>query len=97
MSAYWADRGPGDWHLTPARDARAIVEAVASLSEVFRRMVTGLGPAFDNLFAMVYEVACSLYKEEFGRLPGSERTSRLRKKRRTMVLRWYAAYFFEGL
>lgn len=34
-------------------------------------------------------IACDEYLAEFGRLPGSERTSRLRKKRRDKVLRWF--------
>lgn len=37
-----------------------------------------------------YAIALAAYKRQVGRLPGSERTSRLRKKRRDAVLRWAA-------
>ncbi len=40
--------------------------------------------------AAAYDAACRLYLQYHRRLPGSDRTKRLRKKRRAKVLRWYA-------
>lgn len=41
--------------------------------------------AFNALEAHIMEV----YRQEVGRLPGSDRTARLRKKRRTRVWQWW--------
>ena len=40
-------------------------------------------------FKACYKRACLRYRDLIGRLPGSERTARLRKKRMTRVLNWY--------
>lgn len=37
----------------------------------------------------IFSAACEAYLAEFGRLPGSARTSRLRKKRNSRILDWY--------
>lgn len=72
----------------------------AEMQIVYRRQFvddTFLTPMFvlieriaQNWSATAYAFACDEYLAEFGRLPGSERTSRLRKKRRDRVLRWFA-------
>lgn len=42
-----------------------------------------------NKFGLAYcEIARANYRAENGKLPGSDRTKRLRKKRRTKVLEW---------
>lgn len=41
---------------------------------------------FGNYF---YKMAESLYKKQHGKLPGSNRTKRLRKKRKKIVLSWF--------
>lgn len=43
----------------------------------------------------LWAAACSEYLKAHGRLPGSNRTSRLRKKRRDEVCRWYARQLYE--
>jgi hypothetical protein len=40
----------------------------------------------------IYDCAEYAYLQHHRRLPGSERTARLRKKRRTEVLRWYSRH-----
>lgn len=45
----------------------------------------------DSLSSESFAAASSEYLREFGHLPGSNRTSRLRKKRRAIVMRWYYA------
>lgn len=45
----------------------------------------------------IYGVASRAYLNHHARLPGSERTSRLRKKRRTRVLRWYFDVYIRGV
>lgn len=52
------------------------------------RVATGL-----RLFVEAYlDLAAKAYLRTHRRLPGSERTARLRKKRRVMLLRWFLRY-----
>ncbi|WP_254512880.1 hypothetical protein [Anatilimnocola floriformis] len=66
---------------------RAIMAAAFAssvrLRELFYRQVV-----LDFLNA-TYTLASEAYRLQVGRLPGSERTARLRKKRRSKVLDWY--------
>ena len=48
--------------------------------------------AFGETYMCVLERA---YKKEFGKLPASMRTKRLRKKRRTIVLKWFSSILNE--
>jgi hypothetical protein len=45
----------------------------------------------------LYANAKVIYLEHNGKLPGSERTARLRKKRMMMVMRWYHHEFLAKL
>lgn len=46
-----------------------------------------------RLFAEAYvDLAAKAYLRTHRRLPGSERTARLRKKRRVVLLRWFLRY-----
>lgn len=47
--------------------------------------------ALTALSDSIYRTACNEYRKEFGKLPGSERTRRLRKKRRKIVIDWFMA------
>lgn len=64
---------------------------LVEMSEYFQRMSYVLSEF--NL--QMYIVAEVTYLQYHKRLPGSNRTTRLRKKRRNSVLNWYAA-FLEG-
>jgi hypothetical protein len=68
----------------------------AAMREIFRPAIVVLHKAFVQFSDAFYAAACLLYREQVGRLPGSERTSRLRKKRRDRVLDWYLNTFLPG-
>ena len=61
--------------------------AVHTLTMAF----TTSADAFAALSESLYSIAKVEYRREVGRLPGSERTARLRKKRRDMVMDWWLA------
>lgn len=66
---------------------------VSAMHTVFEAVVGQLG-----LFVgSIYGVASQAYLNHHARLPGSERTSRLRKKRRTRVLSWYFDVYIRGV
>lgn len=46
---------------------------------------------FDVASDVFWDVACKFYLERHRRLPGSQRTARLRKKRRAVVMAWFEA------
>lgn len=64
----------------------------ASAARLVSVAIRDLGTTLRALIAVTYQQACRAYRKENGRLPGSDRTARLRKKRRTIVLRWYVAH-----
>jgi hypothetical protein len=69
---------------------RSSVERLAVvIRHATARVATGL-----RLFveASYLDMAAKAYLRTHRRLPGSERTARLRKKRRVMLLRWFLRY-----
>jgi len=69
--------------------ARSVGERMAVvMRHATARVVTGL-----RLFVEAYlDLAAKAYLRTHRRLPGSERTVRLRKKRRVVLLRWFLRY-----
>lgn len=67
-----------------SRIAVAAREGMAALEYEFRPSLLALGAA-------LYAAAEHEYRRVHGRLPGSTRTARLRKKRRDEVMRWFSA------
>lgn len=65
--------------------ARGIRQAGIVLAAVARPVAFAVRELADT----VYDGIERAYLEEHGSLPGSERTRRLRKKRRDAVLRWW--------
>lgn len=73
-------------------------DAADNVREGFTRMAAAMLPAmlavkaaFDQFGDRYYAYACWVYLRQHQRLPGSDRTARLRKKRRDAVLRWFEA------
>jgi hypothetical protein len=60
--------------------ARLLTENLDRIGQAARLAAKSIGEAW-------YQLCCSTYREHFGPLPGSERTSRLRKKRRKLVVK----------
>lgn len=72
-------------------------EALQSLGQVFARVSEQL-QALRELNVLIrgkpieYDVALAMYRHFHKRLPGSNRTARLRKKRTTVIMNWYRRY-----
>lgn len=66
------------------------------MREYFRPAVLSLHKIMVQTSDAFFAAASLLYREQVGRLPGSERTSRLRKKRRNRVLDWYLNTYLPG-
>lgn len=64
---------------------REVRQGIAAALPAFQRA----SDAIRRLDAALYRAALDAYRREEGDPPGSERTSRLRKKRRDAVLRWF--------
>ena len=62
-------------------DMARVTEALQRIGAAFRSAGEVMGKAWMKFVA-------DLYKSEVGRLPGSQRTARLRKKRQDVLLRW---------
>lgn len=77
----WISQIPRRMHESAQRFRRAETEAAL--------LVAALETAFATATRAWYVATEQAYLEAHGTLPGSERTKRLRKKRRTMVLRWW--------
>ena len=65
----------------------AFADSIASIGRELERMRNSMADA-------MYAAATDAYRCEFGRLPGSDRTARLRKKRRKIVLQWFLQQSF---
>lgn len=78
-----------------APELKALGDAInRSLKEIAERFAVAFLPfaeALKKFGEAFYTAACSEYLRSHSRLPGSDRTSRLRKKRRKVVLDWFAA------
>jgi hypothetical protein len=59
----------------------------------FEALANALRQAAAAIGRWWYELLIILYRKHVGRLPGSERTARLRKKRRKKLLDWASSYF----
>lgn len=66
------------------------------MREFFRPAVLSIHKVMVQTSDAFFSAACLLYREQVGRLPGSERTSRLRKKRRDRVLEWFLNTYLPG-
>jgi hypothetical protein len=63
-------------------------EAILKIKSAFRDLSRQFAAAWEHISAAWYAGMESAYLAEHGRLPGSDRTARLRKKRRAKVLEW---------
>lgn len=79
---------PGIYPAFPRITVEMIGQLGAAMS-MFNAAAVRASAAFKVLSGRIYEMACDAYRKEFGRLPASDRTSRLRKKRRKMVMYWF--------
>lgn len=71
----------------------------SNFSKAMQPLVRAVQRATRGMLEFQYCVAKRLYLQHHDRLPGSERTARLRKKRRTKVLKWHNNWmkqFYEG-
>lgn len=75
-----------------ARNSEQIRNAAIAFGTAMRPAVEAAAKAMRQFGLAYYQVAQHTYKQEFGRLPGSERTARLRKKRKKMVYDWFSDY-----
>ncbi len=74
---------------------KQIRQSAIALGNAFRPAVERSSKAM-NAFGEAYMYAAErAYKKEFGKLPASMRTKRLRKKRRTIVLKWFSSILNE--
>jgi hypothetical protein len=76
-----------------AHQIRGLVDVFAACRaqmEETRRAFAAYGALFEAHLLRTYEA-------EVGRAPGSDRTKRLRKKRRTALWRWWEAQITEGV
>lgn len=69
-------------------DTSKYTEGLAAASNAFASMTKAFQLAGLALSLNWKSAMEAFYKQHRSRLPGSDRTSRLRKKRRTMVLKW---------
>lgn len=68
------------------------VEVASALDHLEATCIKATSAVFEFAKAS-YGLACVTYRNEIGKLPGSERTSRLRKKRRKLVMHRVAKLF----
>ena len=68
-----------------AFDPHSIRKSFASIARAGRK----LARSFQKFGDVTYRQAEEQYRREVGKPPGSNRTARLRKKRRKAVLEWY--------
>lgn len=66
----------------PNVDVSQVVTAFARVAAIARKACEQFGNA-------IYGIAREQYAHEVGRLPGSDRTARLRRKRRRIVMEWF--------
>lgn len=67
--------------------------AMKSFAAGFSRAAGALqkfGYAMTKLYEAIYKDAQFNYRAQFGNLPGSDSTKRLKKKREKIVMRWFA-------
>ena len=72
-----------------APNATQLAFSVSSISEAFLPLVE----AFHQIGDSITEVALDAYLARHDRLPGSNRTARLRKKRNSRVMQWFLDEF----
>jgi hypothetical protein len=63
-------------------------EAVSRIKSAFRDLSRQFAATWEQISATWYAGCEAAYLESHRRLPGSDRTARLRKKRRAKVLDW---------
>jgi hypothetical protein len=71
-----------------SKELKVIMRAAIAFRE-FEAVARSLAMTFAKFGQVMYEDARDAYLAEYGKLPGSERTRRLRKKRRAMVMQWW--------
>lgn len=75
-----------------ARNIEQVRKAAIAFGDAMRPAVEAAAKALHQFALTYYQVAQQTYKKELGRLPGSERTARLRKKRKKVVCDWFGDY-----
>lgn len=75
-----------------ATNREQVRKAAIAFGEAMRPAVESAAKALRQFGLAYYQVAQHAYRKEFGRLPGSERTARLRKKRLKVVCDWFSDY-----
>lgn len=79
---------------SPLLDTRKLAaEICQAAADAFARLQPVAAAAAESLSSLgdaFYHIAARQYRAQHGRLPGSSRTARLRKKRRSKVLAWFA-------
>lgn len=70
--------------------------AIKTLQEAFQPMFRHITDQVLLLVDSFAGAAVEAYRRHHRRLPGSDRTARLRKKRRVLVLRWYVEEYLPG-
>lgn len=74
-------------------DPRAVTAYFHERQEMAEALARARRAAQQLNIAFEYVVAAGAYRNLVGKLPGSNRTVRLRKKRRKAVLSWYQKHF----
>jgi hypothetical protein len=90
-----ADRALKNMDLTVFdQAARRMIDAFESCARQAAQLLSAFerfGRAITRVHDELYREACRSYLECHPRLPGSERSRRLRKKRETIVFQWFNA------
>lgn len=93
----------GTYRLLSREAMRKNIRAFAAIGKTMQRCTEQITAAWScwgrtlgiHAASLWWTVACLSYLEHHRRLPGSDRTSRLRRKRRAVVLRWYEKHLGE--
>jgi len=76
---------------TAAEHAALFRDSAIALGVAMRPAAERMAAAIQAFSAAYLQLAIAEYKRHHGSLPGSDRTARLRKKRRSVALRWFNA------
>jgi hypothetical protein len=74
-----------------------ITESSKAFANALRPAAEQAGRAMQELHNAFYTEAKNQWRAKRGRLPGSDRTARLRKKRQSKVMAWYIKGLFGDL